>query len=47
MAFVRGHQNENLSSFIEKVVFVLHSSFEEPEISKKTFQISSCFLATI
>jgi hypothetical protein len=28
-------------------VFVLHSSFEEPEISKKTFQISSCFLATI
>ena len=29
--FVRGCQNEDLSHFIKKVVFTLHSSFDKPK----------------
>ena len=31
ICYVRGVNNEDLSYFLEKVVFILHSSFEQPE----------------
>lgn len=40
-AFIRGPNNEDLSTFIEKVDFILHPSFEPPHISvnQMPFQI--------
>lgn len=47
ICYVRGAQNEDLSYFIEKVIFVLHSSFDNTNRGKIYNINFSCFSTSI
>jgi YEATS domain-containing protein 4 len=45
--YVRGPQGEDISTFIEKVTFILHPSFQDPVRGKTMFSLSHSFCLAV